>query len=635
MKPETPLYTIRGLRGRRAGRLSQSEELGLRLLESLWCLATARNPGSRLLLLGNAALAISLLMSCQSSQPHTDLKLSEHPRPELSLFTDVSQAVGLDFTHFNGMSGEYYFCEMMGPGGALFDYDNDGDLDLYLVQGQMLGPDKKLEDALFPPHSSPAIRDRLYRNDLAVGPDGRRTLRFVEVTEESGIDSQDYGMGVAAGDFNNDGWVDLYVTNFGSNQLFRNNGDKTFTDMTGQTGTDDTRWSTSAAFLDFDRDGWLDLYVCNYVDYRYANHKKCYSPSGAQDYCAPLSYKAEPDRLFRNQGDGSFEDVSAKSQIAREYGSGLGVVSADFNGDGWIDIYVANDQMANQCWINQRAGRFKNEALLGGSAFNQGGRAEASMGVDAADFDADGDEDLFMTHLTDETNTVYVNDGNAFFEDYTSRSGLGTPSLPYTGFGTAWFDYDNDGWLDILTLNGAVKTIETLAAAGDPFPLHLRNQLFRNLGRGRFEDISSSAGAVFELSEVSRGAAFGDVDNDGDLDVLVLNNNGRARLLMNNVGQQRHWLGLRLVLKAANRDALGARVGVVRPQGPTLWRRARSDASYCSANDPRVLVGLGDGNEVTAVQVRWPSGTTEEWTGLPIDAYSTLYEGTGRVLEEQ
>ena len=574
-------------------------------------------------------------MGCQSSGPRTDLKLSENSRSEFSLFTDASQAVGLDFTHFNGMSGEYYFCEMMGPGGALLDYDNDGDLDIYIVQGQMLGPDKKLEDALFPPQSPPPIRDRLYRNDLVVRPDGRRTLRFVDVTEESGIDSQGYGMGVAAGDFNNDGWVDLYVSNFGSNRFFKNNGDKTFTDVIDHTSTNDARWSTSAAFLDFDRDGWLDLYVCNYVDYRYANHKNCYSPSGAQDYCSPLSYNGEPDRLFRNKGDGTFEDVSAKSQIAREYGPGLGVVSADFNGDGWIDIYVANDQMANQCWINQRDGRFKNEALPGGSAFNEDGRAEASMGVDAADFDGDGDEDLFMTHLTDETNTVYVNDGNAFFEDHTSRSGLSTPSRPYTGFGTAWFDYDNDGWLDILALNGAVKTIETLAAAGDPYPLHQRNQLFRNLGTGHFEDITSSAGAVCELSEVSRGAAFGDVDNDGDVDVLVLNNNGRARLFINNVGDQRHWLGLRLVLKAANRDALGARVGVFRPQGPTLWRRARSDASYCSANDPRILVGLGDGNEVTAVQVRWPSGTIEEWTGLPINTYSTLHEGTGRVLEEQ
>ena len=323
MKPETPLYTIRGQRGRRAGRISQSEQFGLRLLESLWCLATGRNPRSHLLLLGNATLALPLFMGCQSSGPRTDLKLSENSRSEFSLFTDASQAVGLDFTHFNGMSGEYYFCEMMGPGGALLDYDNDGDLDIYIVQGQMLGPDKKLEDALFPPQSPPPIRDRLYRNDLVVRPDGRRTLRFVDVTEESGIDSQGYGMGVAAGDFNNDGWVDLYVSNFGSNRFFKNNGDKTFTDVIDHTSTNDARWSTSAAFLDFDRDGWLDLYVCNYVDYRYANHKNCYSPSGAQDYCSPLSYNGEPDRLFRNKGDGTFEDVSAKSQIAREYGPGL------------------------------------------------------------------------------------------------------------------------------------------------------------------------------------------------------------------------------------------------------------------------------------------------------------------------
>ncbi|MFQ5653829.1 MAG: FG-GAP repeat domain-containing protein, partial [Planctomycetota bacterium] len=439
------------------------------------------------------------------------------------IFTDRAEELGIDFQHFNGMSGEYFFCETVGPGGALFDYDNDGDLDIYLVQGAMLGRGKTLADATPAPRSPLPLTDRLYRNELVES--GR--LRFTEVTAEAGISGPGYGMGVAAGDINGDGWIDLYVTNFGPNQLLLNNGDRTFRDVTAASGTQDDRWNTSAAFVDHDRDGDLDLYVCAYVDFSYENHKPCYSETSARDYCGPLSYRALPDRLFRNRGDGTFEDASAVSQIVREYGAALGVVCTDLNGDGWIDIYVANDGHPNQCWMNRRDGTFVNEALLGGCAYNEQGKAEASMGVDAADFDGDGDEDLFMTHLTDETNTLYLNDGSGYFDDYSFETGLGVASRAFTGFGTAWFDFDSDGWLDLLIANGAVKTIEALAAAGDPYPLHQKNQLFHNLGNGRFEEITSRAGRVFSLSEVSRGAAFGDLDNDGDPDVLVMNNAGR------------------------------------------------------------------------------------------------------------
>ena len=424
-------------------------------------------------------------------------------------------------------------------------------------------------------------------------------------------------------------WVDLYVTNFGANLLLRNKGDGTFRDVTRAVGVDDRRWSTSAAFFDYDRDGWLDLYVSHYVKFDISDNRECFAASSARDYCGPNAYAPEPDRLFHNRRDGTFEDVTSKALASGEPGAGLGVVSADFNGDGWIDLYVANDGTANQLWINQRNGTFRNEALIAGVALNWTGQAEASMGVDAGDFDNDGDEDLFMTHLMEETNTLYTNDGTGMFEDRTLQLGLGGPSLAYTAFGAAWFDYDNDGWMDLLSLNGAVRMLGALSRDGDPYPLDQPNQIFRNLGGAKFEEVSAQGGHAFRLSEVSRGGAFGDVDNDGDTDVLVFNNAGRVRLLENLVGNRNHWLGLRLVDGLSGRDTLGARVEVVLEEGRSLWRRARSDGSYCSANDPRVLVGLGDSERIELVRVYWPSGTVETWTGPPVDRYSTLRKGEG------
>jgi hypothetical protein len=435
-------------------------------------------------------------------------------------------------------------------------------------------------------------------------------------------------MGVAAGDVDNDGWVDLYLTNLGQNQLFHNNGDGTFRDVSSQSGLDDPVWSVSAAFVDYDRDGWLDLYVGNYVAYDIETDKPCPSVTGGLGYCNPQVSRAQPDRLYRNEGDGRFIDVTATVLVGRTFGSALGVATADFDGDGWMDLYVANDGEANQLWMNQRDGRLVDRGLLSGTALNSDGKAEGSMGVDAGDFDNDGDEDLFMTHLTSETNTLYVNDGSGLFEDRSAVSGLGPLSLMSTGFGTAWLDFDNDGWLDIWAVNGKVSSTEERAS--EPFPYEQGKQLFRNLGDGRFEEVTDRAGAVFAVSEVGRGAAFGDVDNDGDVDVLVGNDGGRVRLFINQVGSRNHWLGLRLVGDESPRDMLGARVEITRSDATTLWRRVRADGSYASANDPRVLVGLGDETDVPRLRVYWPSGHEEEWTAVPIDQWTTLTEGGGR-----
>ena len=549
------------------------------------------------------------------------------PQGAVPIFKEVAESAGLKFQHYNGMTGKLYLPEIMGSGVALFDFDNDGDLDVFLVQGDVLEPGSKPGNTQFPWRGAEPPRGRLFRNDLVIGKDGSRTLKFTDMTAKSGIVAEGYGMGVAVGDINNDGWPDLYLTNLGSNQTYLNKGDGTFVEVTKKSGTDDTRWSTSAAFVDYDRDGWLDLMVVNYANFSVANSPTCYAANTAKDYCTPRAFRAPGNRLFHNNGNGEFEDVTASAGIEKEFGHGLGIVTADFDGDGWIDIYVANDGDPNQLWINQKNGTFKNEALLAGAAVNRDGKAEAGMGVDAGDFDRNGTEDIFVTHLMDETNTLYTNLGKGIFEDRTREAGLGMPGHRLTGFGTLFFDYDNDGWPDLLVANGAVQLLAELMRKGDPFPLGQPNQLFHNDGRGKFVEVSDQAGDAFQLLEVSRGAAFGDIDNDGDTDVLVTNNNGPARLFLNQVGNRNHWLGLRLTSKEG-RDALGAQVEIVISKNNVLWRRARTDGSYLSANDPRVLGGLGSAASVEAVRVHWPDGTIAEWNDPPIDRYTTWKEGT-------
>ena len=542
-------------------------------------------------------------------------------------FSDGTADSGLDFVYFNGMSGRFYFPEILGGGLALLDMDNDGDLDIYFVQGAMFGPHPINEATFSPPQE---LGDRLWRNDSDRDSDGG-TLRFTDVTEEAGLTSmagaQGYGMGVASGDMDNDGWTDLYVTRWGANTLLRNRGDGTFEDITASSGAQDTRWSTAATFVDFDRDGWLDLFVGNYVDFRLANHQPCYGDNGALDYCGPLAFDPQPDRLLRNRGDGTFEDVSTASGLRSAYGSTLGVVSGDFNGDGRPDLYVANDEMPNHLWVQQGDGTFEDMALLAGCALNGEGQAEASMGIAAADMDGDGDEDLLLSHLDGQTNTLYLNDGQGFFRDATGASGLGIHSWSFTGFGTGFFDADLDGWLDLFVANGAVKTLEDLAHRGDPYPLHQQDQLFRNAGRGQFTDISPSLSALTDTSRVGRGAAFGDLDNDGDIDILVSNNSGPAQLLRNDLDAAA-WLGLRLVGTDGQRDMLGANVLVQRSGGSTSMHRIRSGGSYASASDPRLVVGLAKDSAAPIVVVTWPDGQRERWTDLPLRRYTTLRQGT-------
>jgi hypothetical protein len=539
--------------------------------------------------------------------------------PAAEWFSEQAKASGLDFTHVNGMSGRRYIAEIVAPGVALIDYDNDGDLDVYAVQGQALRPNHA---------STPASQDRLYRNDLQVGADGSRTLRFTDVTQQAGLRPLSYGMGAAAADVDNDGWTDLYLTRLGADALLKNNGDGTFTDVFARARLADPGWTVAASFFDLDRDGWLDLFVSGYLRYSLEGDIGCKGPSGTPDYCNPQNYPAVPGRLFRNRRDGTFEDVTVASGMAAEYGPALGTLAIDANDDGWLDLYVANDGSENQLWLNRRDGTFENGALLAGVAVNADGRAEGSMGVDAGDFDNDGDDDLLVANLTGEGSTLYANDGSGTYRDVAAAVGLRSRSLPFTGFGSAWIDVDNDGWLDILTVNGAIQMIRALVDAGDPFPLHQRKQLFRNRGDGRFEDVTAVAGEAFGASEVGRGAAFGDIDNDGDTDVLVGNNNGPIRLFVNQTGARHHWLGVRAV-GVGGRDMLGARIEIENRAGVRRLRRVRSDGSYASANDPRVLIGLGPDAGVARLRVTWPDGRREEWPLTAADRWVTVEQGRG------
>lgn len=540
-------------------------------------------------------------------------------------FVDIAAEAGVDFRYDNGMTGEYWFPEIMGGGVALLDYDGDGLLDVYLVQGGALGPDDSPD--------APLPGDRLFRNDSQRDVEGRWQWRFTDVTASAGIVATGYGMGVAVGDYNGDGHTDLYVLNFGDNQLWRNDGDGTFTDVTEAAGVNDARWSVSASFADLDGDGWLDLVVVNYADYHLDKHKACRSAgTNLPDYCSPSAYSGVADSVFRNLGDGRFEDASAVSGLAGVKRHGLGVVVADLDDDGQPDIYVANDGDPNSLWINQGGMRFVDDAFLAGAAVNVDGKTEAGMGVDAADYNRSGREDLFVTHMRSETNTLYRNEGEGWFSDVTAAAGLAVPSLGFTGFGVAWMDIDNDGWQDLVVANGAVFAEQDQVAAGRAFPYLQSNQAFKNMQDGSFREVSSEAGPAFEKLLVSRGTATGDLDNDGDADVVFSHIDGPAQLLINRAAEGRRWLGLRLVDAAGRRELPGSTAWLLEDGRPGDLRRSHTDGSYASANDPRVIFGLLDQAAPRDVRIHWADGLVEDFAALSVDRYHTLRRGSGKAV---
>ncbi len=526
--------------------------------------------------------------------------------PVRTLFAEITAELGLSGPPEVWPDGTYTLPEIMGGGVALFDYDNDGDLDLLQIRSP---PPGRFE--------APAP-NRLFEQ--------RADGAFSDVTSISGLGEPGYGQGVAVGDADNDGDVDVYVTNYGPDAFFRNNGDGSFVDATSTAGLAGDHWSTSAAFVDYDRDGDLDLYVVHYVLFDPEN--RCSSKTGVPDYCGPQEFDGTIDTLYRNNGDGTFTDVTIDAGITSP-GRGLGVVPVDLTGDGWVDIYIANDGEVNQLWVNRGDGTFVDEAVMRGIGFNVHGQAEASMGVTAGDADGDGRIDLFMTHLVGETNTLYLASENAIFTDASEISGLSAIDLSYTGFGCGFFDFDNDGDLDLALVNGRVKR-GPAAPGTSPGGFWSRyaesNLLLRNDGGSGFADVSSAAGALTTWIEISRGLAFGDIDGDGDLD-LVEGSLAGIRLFRNDAPPPgAHWLLVRAV--SGKRDALGASVALV-AGGRRMVRLALPAYSYASSSDSRVHFGLGESDSVAGIEVTWPDGTLERFTVPGVDREVTVHKGQG------
>jgi len=517
-------------------------------------------------------------------------------------FTDITRESGVTFHHVNGASSDKHLVETMGSGGLFFDYDNDGWIDLFLVDGGSLADARVASQA----------KHRLYRN--------RGNGTFEDVTAKSGIRHRDYGMGACAGDYDNDGWIDLYVTNFGPNALYRNRGDGSFTDVTAFAHVGEPRWSASCAFADLDKDGDLDLFVVNYVDADRQKTPYCGNAKLAQRfYCHPLNYPSLPNTLYRNDGRGVFTDVSAASGIGAHRGNGLGVVVTDYDGDRWPDVFVANDSVANFLFRNTGKLRFVETALGAGVAVATDGKARAGMGVDAGDYDGDGREDVVVTNLDFETHSLFRNVGDGLFEYTTRTSGLGFATLPFVGFGVAFLDADNDMQLDIAIANGHIMDNAPVYRSGTTYAQ--RNLFFRNAGSKRFVEIGRNAGDGFALEKVSRGLVAGDIDNDGDLDLVVTNNGQSADVLRNDSVR-----GNSLLVRAA----IGARVRVT-AGGQTQVRDVRAGSSYLGQNDLRVHFGLGHAAMADRVEVTWPSERVEVLSTVAVNQIVTIHEGRGIV----
>ena len=517
-------------------------------------------------------------------------------------------ASGIAWVHVNGRSPMAHLPETVGAGCAFLDYDNDGWMDIYLVNS---GP----FDFYSPPQ---ALRNALYRNN--------RDGTFTDVTMKARVPGNAYGMGVAIGDYDGDGFADLYVTQYPHSILYHNNGDGTFTDVTAKAGLAAPGWATSAVWFDYDNDGRLDLFVCRFVDYSKDKLKFCGDKlTGERTYCIPTIYDPTPCWLFHNNGDGTFTDVSQKSGIADSLAKAWGVVAADFNNDGLMDLYVTNDTVPNFLFANRDKGKFDEIGTLAGVGVNAFGKARSGMGVDAADYDHDGWIDLFEANVDHEMFSLYHNDKNEAFSDAALPSGIGEATRMLSGWGLKFFDYDNDGNLDLLLVNGHPDDKIDKRVPGVTFLEPML--LFQNTGKG-FKNMSATSGPIFSIPLAGRGLAVGDFDNDGSVDVLVTQNNGAPLLLRNNAGRQNHWLGVKLVGRKANIDAIGAKV-TYRSGDFERQQFKVGGGSYLSSHDPRMVLGLGGRTKIDWLEVKWPqpSGRTQRLTDLPVDRYITILEG--------
>jgi hypothetical protein len=522
-------------------------------------------------------------------------------------FEEVAAQAGVQFTCRSGHDQKFYFPEIILGGCALFDMDGDEDLDLYLVQGGSVLPERDDDDG-----------NKLYRNDGG--------FRFTDVSEGSGAADGGYGMGATTGDYDNDGDVDVYITKLGRDTLLRNEGGGKFTDVTEASGTGHPGWGTSAAFLDHDADGDLDLWVVNYVNWTREGEFDCYSDFGAQDYCLPTNYGAPASTiLYRNEGDGRFADVTAEAGLRSSFGNGLGITHGDFDRDGRMDVFIANDTMMNQLWLNRGNGRFEDEALLRGCALDEHGKAKAGMGVVAADPDSDGDLDILVVNLDRESDSFYQNDGD-FFSDRTAAVGLGAATRPYTRFGVGMIDFNNDGFLDLFEANGRVQSSPEPISA-DPYAEP--NQLLRGTPEGTFEEVRPQGGTASPLIATSRGAAFGDLDGDGGVDIVVVNRDAPVHILRNVVKDRGRWIEFR-VREMSGRDAIGA-VVTCAVGDRKIRRDVLSAYSYASANDPRVHLGLGSNERVRDVRVRWADGRSDIFGDFDSNQVVELRRGTAPI----